>query len=261
MKKQTGFSIIEILIAILVSTILLAGVLHIFVNAKIVNNMESNLGDMQANARFASDYVGRIIRLAGYRTTPSNVMTGFLDYTTVFPTSAPYLEANNNTSTNGSDSITIRFQGSGDGGGHPDGTIRDCLNNSVDANTVVTNTFSISSNNELQCQAINPNATPNNNTQVLIPGVENMQILYGEDLDGNGTADRYVPSNYVSLDMSRVVSVRVSLLLISSDPVQILTGSKTFNLIGQTYTPTNTKYLRNQVSFTVTLRNLIKNPF
>lgn len=248
MRKQSGFSILEVLIAIVISMILLAGVLQIFLNSKNVYNIETNFANIQENARFASSYLARIIRLAGYRTPPATA-ENFQDFDVIFPTSAPYIAGTSGTGVNNSDTITIRYQGSGNGTGTPDGTIRDCLNNSIDANTVATNTFSLTNNNELQC-----------NNQILVSGVENMQVLYGEDVDGNGTADRYVASNFSTLDMSRVVSIRISLLLRSDDPVDLIPGSVTYYMLGQSYTPTSTNYLRQQITFTVVLRNLLSSP-
>lgn len=247
MRSQSGFSIFETFIALLITTIMLAGILKIFMNSRTVSRLETNFTDLEENARFTSAYLSRIIRLAGYRSPPSGGLS-FQGYTTVFPSSTNFI-AGTNGGANSSDTITIRYQGSGNGTGTPDGTIRDCLNNPVDANTTVTNVFSLSANNELQC-----------NGQVLVSGVENMQILYGEDVDGNGTADRYVASDFPTLDMTRVVSVRVSLLFRSADPVEINPVQKTYNLNGTLYTPTNFTYLRTQVNFTSTLRNLIVTP-
>jgi type IV pilus assembly protein PilW len=52
------------------------------------------------------------------------------------------------------------------------------------------------------------------NPEELVEGVENMQILYGENTnnDSNNSADRYVPADQVS-NWDNVVSVRISLLV------------------------------------------------
>lgn len=52
------------------------------------------------------------------------------------------------------------------------------------------------------------------NAREVVEGVENMQITYGVDADGDGTADRYVRRTAVA-DMDQVVSVRIALLLAS----------------------------------------------
>jgi type IV pilus assembly protein PilW len=96
----------------------------------------------------------------------------------------------------------------------------------------------------------------------LLEGVENMQILYGEDTDadseganGDGTANRYVPIGTASLDIDRVVSVRLSLLARSlSNNLTTEPSPYTFN--GTAVTPGATdKYLRKVFTTTITLRN------
>lgn len=257
--RNHGFSLIEVLIALVLSMILLAGVLQIFLNSKNIYNLGTGFSQLQENGRFTSEYLPRTIRFAGYRSPP--ISGNFQTMSTIFPSTAPYISGTNNTGTNGSDTLTIRYQGSGNGSGTPDGTIRDCLNRPIDANTIAISTFSITANNELQCQAQNANASPSNSTQILINGVENFHVLYGEDLNNDNSADRYVPANFAGLNYNRVVSVRLSLLLKSDDPIKPTAKSITYNLLGTTYTPTADQYMRQQVTFTVLLRNLVANPF
>jgi len=49
----------------------------------------------------------------------------------------------------------------------------------------------------------------------LVEGVESMQILYGEDTNGNGTANRYLAAGVAGLNMSRVISVRIDITLVT----------------------------------------------
>jgi len=52
----------------------------------------------------------------------------------------------------------------------------------------------------------------------LVEGVENMQILYGVDTDGDFTPNYYVHAGLISaVDMEKIVSVKVSLLLHSME--------------------------------------------
>ena len=105
-----------------------------------------------------------------------------------------------------------------------------------------------------------PGQTCASNGDELIEGVENLQILYGEDTDadgeganGDGTANRYVPISTASLDIDRVVSVRLSLLARSLNNNLTTTPSPyTFN--GTTVTPAD-QYLRKVFTTTITLRN------
>jgi type IV pilus assembly protein PilW len=54
-------------------------------------------------------------------------------------------------------------------------------------------------------------------SEELAEGVDDMQILYGEDTDGDLTANRYVAANATGLVMKNVMSVRISLLLRTLD--------------------------------------------
>lgn len=255
--RMIGFSALEVLISITLSLILLIGVLQIFLNGRSNYALEDGYTQLQENGRFIESYIVRVIRLAGYRSPPSTV-SNFTAISSIFTTALPYISGTNSTGVNGSDTLTIRYQGSGNGTGTPDGTIVDCLNVPADSNTLVTNIFSLTSSYQLQCQSLNANAPIPNNTQVLISGVENFQVLYGEDVNNDKTADRYVPANYAFLNWNDVVSIRLSVILRSANPVNPFVQNPTFYMLGTLYTPSAPdQYLRNQVTFTVSLRNLL----
>jgi len=95
----------------------------------------------------------------------------------------------------------------------------------------------------------------------LIQGVENMQILYGEDTSGNKIADTYVKANNVS-SWANVVSVRISLLFQTTKPntqdqpdtaVHKMLGGSSGG--GATVGPKNDYYRRRVVTATVQIRN------
>ena len=101
--------------------------------------------------------------------------------------------------------------------------------------------------------------------QELVEGVENMQILYGEDtaLNADGSrsprsADRYVPASLVA-NWANVVSARIAFLVRSQNAS--LTGTEigwdptTFNLLGTTVGPINDTQRRRVFTTTVQLRN------
>jgi type IV pilus assembly protein PilW len=90
--------------------------------------------------------------------------------------------------------------------------------------------------------------TINGGTPVeLVEGVEDMQILYGEDsIDGDESADRYLPAGTAGLDMDRVVSIRITLTIRSAeDNVNINQNNGDYRL-RRTFTSTTT--IRNRVS-------------
>ena len=71
-------------------------------------------------------------------------------------------------------------------------------------------------------------------TEELVEGVENMQVLYGEDLTPNDTT--FQPTRYVTADNitnpDNVMSVRVSLLVRTPEELNRPQGTKTVRLLG-----------------------------
>ena len=108
-----------------------------------------------------------------------------------------------------------------------------------------------------------PGQTCASNGDELLEGVENMQILYGEDTDadadgtnGDRTANRYVDFGVDDdFDPDRIVSVRISLLARSINN-NLTTEPSPYTFNGITVTPESTdKYLRKIFTTTITLRN------
>jgi len=96
--------------------------------------------------------------------------------------------------------------------------------------------------------------------QELVEGVENMQILYGTDSNGDGRANQYVVAPVAITN--NVVSVRISLLM--STPEQIPNrnnDTKTYNMLSENnavnvrVTPTADRRIRKVFTTTVKLRN------
>jgi len=98
--------------------------------------------------------------------------------------------------------------------------------------------------------------------QPLVEGIQNMQILYGEDTDADadGTANRYVAFGASGLDIDRIVSIRISVL------VRSINNNLTTEPSPYMYPPwvnppipttpdEDDKYLRKIFTTTVTLRN------
>jgi type IV pilus assembly protein PilW len=101
------------------------------------------------------------------------------------------------------------------------------------------------------------------NAEELVEGVEDMQILYGENTnnDASNSADRFVPADQVS-DWDNVVSVRVSLLVQSIEDNLVPDGQAyTFNGVvydgtgGNGALPADGR-LRRVFTATINLRNV-----
>lgn len=78
----------------------------------------------------------------------------------------------------------------------------------------------------------------------LVEGVEDMQITYGEDTDGDRTANVYVDANAVT-DMTQVVSIRMDLTLRSSEDNVTSVAANGDRRLRRRFTSTTT--IRNRV--------------
>jgi type IV pilus assembly protein PilW len=64
--RARGFSIIELLIAMTISVVLLAGVVTLFANSRKTYETTDHMSRIQENGRFALDQIARDLRSAGY---------------------------------------------------------------------------------------------------------------------------------------------------------------------------------------------------
>ena len=99
---QSGLSLIEIMIALLIGAFLLGGVIQIFIGSKQTYRMQQNLSRLQENGRFAMSFLAKDIRMSGYWSCiiPSN-------------TNNDIAGTNDNTATgdsidNGTDTLTLK---------------------------------------------------------------------------------------------------------------------------------------------------------
>jgi type IV pilus assembly protein PilW len=90
-------------------------------------------------------------------------------------------------------------------------------------------------------------------TEELAEGIEDMQITYGEDTNNDKAVDQYITANAVT-DWSKVLSVRLSLLLASVGTDAYTTEPQQYIFNGATVTPTDRR-LRKVFDTTIAVRN------
>ncbi|PCI20615.1 MAG: hypothetical protein COB62_04440 [Piscirickettsiaceae bacterium] len=258
-KKQSGLTLVELMVAMVIGLLLMAGVLQVFTANQQTYRVTENLSRVQENGRFAVDIINRFVRKAGFKgnteTSPAFKFLTGTHLTYVF--SADQVIAGTNTD------VYIRYSG-GEGTG-----VTDCIGNPVAAGTEVTNRFYLdTTNKELECLS-----TTNPIPQPLVDNIEDMQILYGMALS-NGTghdlrADCYLPADTIvtaavtnctsGLNFNQVVSVRINLLL--RTPEDNLTSTNAFQsyFFNDSLTPTTAtdKRIYREFSTTIALRNVI----
>jgi len=238
MKKITGFSLVELLTALLISTLIVLGVGQAFISQKVSYRTQNSLSRVQQTGRFVVEYVGNDIRRAGF---PGNVeeSRGFFDAI------IPSLSSDGGGSA--SDTITLMYR-----------TATDCLGATntayADTKQYAKNQYSIADpdgdgNNDLVCTTYDESNTQID-SQILARGVQNMQILYGLN-------NQFVSASTLAAgDWAEITGVRVSFLVNSVDITTDITDTNTYVLLNANpLGPFNDSQRRRVFTTTSTIRN------
>jgi type IV pilus assembly protein PilW len=180
MKTQKGLSLIELMIAISLSIVVVAAMIGLFVNSKENYRMNENMSRLQENARFAVSFLARDLRMADYRAcvTDDRLPLG--------------ISGVNDGGLNNSDSVTILWQSNA------------CTAGANTVTTIYTIEAGASGNSALF-------RTVDGTRQELVEGIQNLQILYGQDTDNDDVPNFWAAANNVT-DWAQAVSVRISLI-------------------------------------------------
>lgn len=235
--SQQGFSLVELMIATVIGLIIMAGVLSVFLGSKQAFRTQEGMSQVQEGGRFVGYLMSPYVRLAGYlpdprvQTDPAQHFRG--NWRAIFGSNDAFFPGGPITGSAsvkpGTDALMVTYTA--------DQGLRNCLNVGVRDKHLVTNVFYVSAPDanglsSLNCGAgeLGAGADPELAIaikdlvpQPLIQGVQDMQILYGEDADtaDDDTVDRdasgLFPNRYVNADAvsdwERVVSVRITLTI------------------------------------------------
>ncbi|HEY5602338.1 MAG TPA: PilW family protein [Gammaproteobacteria bacterium] len=233
-RLQQGFTLVEIMISITLGLILLAGVMQIFLGSKQTYNLQSGVSRLQENARFALDILARNIAMAGYTTDPGSI-TAFTAANTLDNSSANAGLGFTLASGAASDAVEINYE-----------SATDCLGNATGG--TATDRYYIDGTN-LMCLG-NGSVTPG----LIAEGIENMQILYGQDTDGDGATNIYLNAGNV-VAANPVTSVRVALLVNTVNAVGGSDAGVYVLLNAPPVGPFGDALIRQVYTRTITLRN------
>jgi len=245
-RRSRGFTLIELMVAVTIGLLLTLVVANLFLSSRATYQTTDEMSRMQENIRYAYQLLTRSVHLSGFRSSPNTFAN------TIFGAGNQALTGTDGGGTT-SDTFTVRYQGSGAGTGvAPDGSVVDCQGREVDAGVTTRATFSIAvgsnGGNALFCD---------NGTGALevIPDVDNMQVLYGEDTNGDMVADRYVAAGSVA-NFDNVVTVRAALLFRTTNiSAAAVRDTGTYNLNGTVIPAFNDTRIRRAVVLNLNLRN------
>lgn len=249
--KQSGLTLVELMVALLIGLILMWGVAQIFISNRQTYSTVDGLARLQENGQYALNLITREIRMAGYYPNPygkAGNKAGF--EAKAFGTNAQgkpvaVIEATNNGS--GSDKVTTLY--------YTDGT--DCLggntNLSAAVDTAMQGTFPGGAVASIAKSEISTDGTSLlcNGTKV-VDGIEHLEIRYGVDSDGDGRVDSFTNA---PADPTSVLAVKVALLASTEKQVRDDLDTATYDLLGETVGPQNDRRLRRVYTTTIKLRN------
>ena len=248
--RQQGFTLVEIMVAITIGLVMMAGILQISAANKESSRLQRNMGFVQENLRIATELLTRDVRLAGQYTDnnpAARILTAPAPFSNV--SAATTVTTTPVTADGGgmeNDQITLTYESD-----------TDCLGQAVAP--IAGNKFAVNhyfiSNKRLMCRG-NGGAA-----QALVEGIESLQILYGENTDGDPrSANRYVQAGTLPgqvSDMTKVVSIRIGMRFVSRESVRQTTDTNKYALLdAAAFTPAaGDRLLRKEVVTTIYLRN------
>ncbi len=277
MKKQSGFTLIELMISSLIGLVVMAGLMNLFITTNRSVSLSGALSQNQETGRFAMEYMSNFIRQAGYKDdfTSNNVPallvpSGKTAETLITCANAPQSEAcavNNPNDARG-DKLSIPFLvNAGD-------TKRSCSGRLVgDPNTkkIYVNVFWVSNEaatmRELRCRTYDH--TNNNWFDVAVTIINNVELFEFQVGLANNPTDKYT-ARYVSVDTMKadnaleyLRSIRIAILTTSQDSsdtnkIQTKKKKRTYSLLDAPYLEITDGSLRNIFSNTIELPNLIE---
>jgi type IV pilus assembly protein PilW len=78
-KRQRGFTLIELMIAMVLGLVVMSGVVTLFAQSQRSFKVDRNVAGMQSEARFALEEIARDLRMAGFVSEPLNPASIFPD--------------------------------------------------------------------------------------------------------------------------------------------------------------------------------------
>jgi type IV pilus assembly protein PilW len=265
-RFQAGLTLLELLVAVAIGLVVLAGAGTIFAAANTDRIAQADEADAEEGGRYAIEVIGRALRQAGYvdwtqAPGPNNggppALQG-LDAASLGKTSAGI--ANPLAATvNGSDVLAVHFDGAGQADG--DGSVLNCAGFAVPEHQQGWSIFYLArtpdGSGELRCKYKARNGW---SADAVVPGVDGFQVLYGIDTDepSDGVPNRYVNASAIdAMDSAlvlsgateearkqelnsrswwnRVVSVRYALLLRGARSPTGADPARTYELFGAGY--------------------------
>ncbi|WP_298943408.1 PilW family protein [uncultured Psychromonas sp.] len=245
-KSNKGFSLVELMIAMIVSLLILAGLFYSVMGDMRSYESARSSQELVSKGRMALQTLRLYIQQAGFRdVTALKNETVFSAGTSYVGGTWEYGQVVQGMTSSGeiddekadSDILVVRFLGATEIG------IVSCVGDDLDENTSNEVTLYVNTSNQLMCKDNDDGA------EVLDEGVEFLEVLYGTEDDY-----RYFTASEVT-DWADVNRVKVGLLLSTEVSAHGLTNSNSYTIFNQTIDAANDTNYRSVVMETVLIGN------
>jgi len=189
-RRSPGFTLVELLIAILIGLFLAAGLVTMVQAMKRTTASQTGLSQLQDNERMGMSLIANAVQSAGYYPNPlvNSASTFFTAYSVapVVLAASQSLTGSANTTAALGDTITLRYTTAGND------NVLNCAGATSTTQKTWTATFSIDANSNLQCYLYDGT---NYTTVQLVNGVTKLEVWYGVQTNGGSlynSADTYL---------------------------------------------------------------------
>lgn len=267
--KQQGISIVELLVALAVGMVLIAGIMQVFLASKNTYAVNQAMSTVQENGRFALEFIARSARQAGYVDPNNKVSRPFAvipEVAKCSQESLPSKACTKNGDALKSDIVSFAFQPPI----NQAGARVDCIGDTKEVDTndkIVINRFLIADEDTAQatlsCQRMVLNKNLNfidtagsYEKASLVEGVDKVQIQYGVSTNGDShSVNKYINADKVD-KWDEVLAVRIGVIANSGSDLNPAPVAKEFYLFDTgPYTFPNDRKLRQVFTTTVHIRN------
>ncbi len=247
MKSNRGFTLMEVMIGMFLSTILMSGIVTLLGGSVSAYRLLLSQGQLEQSGRYARDVLITHISQAGFQPEPWQNLPGFSALT----------DESNDSGSSAPDQLGLQRW-----------SRHNCYGNEnpvmgadgQPAFYLLQTRFRVNDSNNLAITCrYGPDAlqlTTQMNNFGLIEGVESMQVLYAEDRDGDEIADGWVKAQAWSAQSS-IRAIRVAMLLSTEQPFDQAVSTR-FTLLDESIAAPADGHLRSVRSLTSTIRGRLR---
>lgn len=246
-RSNRGFTLMEVMIGMFLSTILISGVVALLSGSTSAYRLLLSQGQLEESGRYARDVLITHISQAGFQPKPWLDLPGFSALTNESVDSGSStadqlgLQRWSRSNCYGNDNPVT------DVDGQPAFYLLQSRLRVNDANNLAITCRYGADSSQLSTQI---------NNFGLVEGVETMQVLYAEDRDDDDIADGWVKAQAWTQE-SNIRAVKVALLLSTDHPFEEA-SSKQIVLLDESITTTADGHLRSVKSLTSAIRGRLK---